>query len=308
MALEAEEAVGEGVVALLLQEGDGQKLALGLGHLAGVGVQVVDVEPLLAPGVAQEGFGLGDLIGVVGEGVVHAAAVEVQVLAVVLEGDAGALDVPAGVAHAPGGVPLEGLVLELGLGEPEDEVVLVALVGVLLHALPDAHGQVLLVVVVEDIVAGELGGVEVDVAPGQIGVVLLDEGGDDLDIVVDAVGGGLHHVGGLDVQLLAVLEEGVGVELGDLHDGLVLPLGALEHFVLAGVGVAGQVAHVGDVHDPVDVVALVAEEFLQHVLHDIGAEVADVGEVVHRGAAGVHLHMAGGVGGEFCLLMGGAVV
>ena len=35
----------------------------------------------------------------------------------------------------------------------------------------------------------------------------------------------------------AVLEEGVGVELGDLHDGLVLPLGALEHLVLAGVRV-----------------------------------------------------------------------
>ena len=32
---------------------------------------MVDVEPLGAPGVAQIGFGLGDLVGVVGEGVVH---------------------------------------------------------------------------------------------------------------------------------------------------------------------------------------------------------------------------------------------
>ena len=110
--------------------------------------------------------------------------------------------------------------------------------------------------------------------------------------------------GGLDVQLAAVVKEGVGVELGDLHDGLVLPLGALEHLVLAGVGVGGQVAHVGDVHDPVHVIAVLAQELLQHVLHDIGAQVADVGEVVHRGAAGVHLHMAGGCGSGTPLFFG----
>ena len=110
------------------------------------------------------------------------------------------------------------------------------------------------------------------------------------------------------VQLAAVLKEGVGVELGDLHDGLVLPLGALEHLVLAGVRIGAQVAHVGDVHDPVHVVAAVAQEFLQHVLHDVGAQVADVGEVVYRGAAGVHLHAAGGVGPELLFLVGGGIV
>ena len=49
-------------------------------------------------------------------------------------------------------------------------------------------------------------------------------------------------------------------------------------------------AHVGDVHHPVHIIASPAEELLQHVLHDIAAQVADVGEVVHGGAAGVHLH------------------
>ena len=38
------------------------------------------MEPVGAPGVAQIGLGLGDLVGVVGKGVVDAAAVEVQVL------------------------------------------------------------------------------------------------------------------------------------------------------------------------------------------------------------------------------------
>ena len=308
MALEAEEPVNQGIIALLLQQGDSEEFAGGLGHLAGIGVQVVDMEPLAAPRVAQIGLGLGDLIGVVGEGVVDAAAVQVQILPVVLHGDAGTLDVPAGVAHAPGGVPLQGLILEFGLGEPEDEVIFIALVGVLLHAIPDAHRQILLIVVVEHVVALQLGGIEVHIAPGLIGVALLQQAGDDLDILVDAAGGGLHRVRALDVQLSAVLKEGVGVILGDLHHGLVLPAGALEHLVLAGVSVGAEVANVSDVHHPVHIIAGPAQEFFQHVLHDVGAQVADVGEVVHRGSAGVHLHVAGGVGLELLLLVGGGII
>ena len=130
-ALEAEVPVGQGVIALLLQQGHSEKLTLGLGHLAVRGIQVMDVEPLGAPGMAQVALALGDLVGVVGEGVVHAAAVEIQILPIVLQGDAGALDMPPRIPYAPGGIPLQGLVLELALGEPEDEVVLVALVGIL---------------------------------------------------------------------------------------------------------------------------------------------------------------------------------
>ena len=211
---------------------------------------------------------------------------------------------PAGIAHAPGGIPLQGLILEFGLGEPEDKIVLVALVGVLLHALPDAHSQVLLIVVVEDIIMAELGGVEIHVAAGEIGIAGVLQLLDDLDEIVNEAGGRLHHVRPLDVQLAAVLEEGIGVELGDLHDGLVLPPGALEHLVLALVGVGGQMAHVGDVHHAVDVITGIAQVLLQYILHNIAAEVADVGKMIHGGAAGVHLHMTGRVGLEFVFLMG----
>ena len=75
---------------------------------------------------------------------------------------------PARISDAPGGIPLERLILELGLREPEDEVVLVLLVLVLLHALAHADGEVFLVVVVEDIVARELARVEVHIAAGDI--------------------------------------------------------------------------------------------------------------------------------------------
>ena len=308
MALEAEEPVGQGIISLLLQQRDRQKLALGLAHLAMRGIQVVDMEPLLAPGMAQVALRLGDLVGVMGEGVVDAAAVEIQILAVVLQGNTGALDVPAGIAHTPGRVPLQCLILKLGLGEPEDEVVLAALVGVLFHALPDAHGQILLVVVVEDVVVVQLAGVEVHVTAGKIGVASVHQPGDDLDILVDAASGGLDRIGGFDVQFGAVLEEGVGIELGDLHDGLVLPLGALEHLILTGVRVGAEMAHIRDVHDPVDTVSGIAQEFLQHILHDIAAQVADMGEVVHRGAAGIHFHVAGGMGLKFLFPMGRRIV
>ena len=110
------------------------------------------MEPVIAPLVTQIAFGLGDLVGVVGEGVVNAAGMDVQILPQMLDGDAGAFDMPAGVANAPGGIPFQRLILKLALGEPEDEVVLVFLVGVLLHALPDAHRKVFLVVVVEDVI------------------------------------------------------------------------------------------------------------------------------------------------------------
>ncbi len=266
------------------------------------------MHPIIAPFVAEIALRLGDFVGVVGEGVIYAAAVDVEVFSQMLHADAGALDVPAGVADAPGGVPLQGLVLELALGEPEDEVVLVALVRVLLDALAHADVQVVRVEVVEDVVLFQLAGVEVDVAAGEVGVAGVHELRDNLDVLVDAVRGGLDDVGRLDVELGAVVEEGVGVELCNLHDGLVLALCALEHLVLAGVGVGAQVADVGDVHDALDVVAEVAQVLLEHVLHDVAAEVADVRVVVDGGAAGVHLHDVGVVGYEFFLRAGGAVV
>ena len=67
-------------------------------------------------------------------------------------------------------------------------------------------------------------------------------------------------------------------------------------------------AHVGDVHDPLDIVAGVAQGLLQHVLHNIGAQIADVGKMVHRGSAGVHLHLVGMVGDEQFFLMGQGIV
>ena len=308
MALEAEETVGEGIIALFLKQGHGEELAAGLAHLAVAGVQVVNMHPEIAPMMAEIGLGLGDFVSVVGESVIDAAAVDIKVFAEVLHGNAGALNVPAGIADAPGGIPFQCLILELGLGEPEDKVVLIALVGVLIDALAHTDSEIVLIEVVENIVALKLGGIEVHIAAGEVGIAGVKELGDDADIVIDAVGRGLDNVGALDVELLAVREESVGIELCDLHDALVLALCALEHLVLTLVGVGGQVANIGYVHDALDVIAEVAQILFKNVLHDVGTEVADVGKVIDRGAAGVHLDDVGMVGDKLVLGSGSGII
>ena len=129
-----------------------------------------------------------------------------------------------------------------------------------------------------------------------------------MNIFVDAVGGRLHRVGTLDVQLVAVGKESIGVEFCHLHHGFVLPGGALKHLVFAGVGIGRQVAHIGNVHHPLYGVAKVAQTFLQHILHDVGAQVADVGIVIHRGAAGIHPDQLGVSGNEQLLFVGKGII
>ena len=108
-----EEAVHQRIIPLLLQQGDGEELPLGLAHLARVGVQLVDMHPVFAPGVAQVRLRLGDLVGMVGESVVDAAAVNVKIFTEMLHTYAAALDMPAGVAYSPRAVPLEFLIVKL---------------------------------------------------------------------------------------------------------------------------------------------------------------------------------------------------
>ena len=308
MTLQAEQPVGHGIIPLLLQQGNRQELALGLGHFSVIGIQVVNMEPVIAPLVAQIAFGLGNLIGMVGEGVVDAAAVKIQIVAQMLHGNAGALNVPAGIAHTPGRIPLEGLILKLGLCKPQHKVILILLVFVLFNALTNANSQIFLVMVIEDIVFVQRGGVKVHISTSQICLALLQQRLHHVDILVDAVGSRLDYIGPLDVQLVAVREEGVGIELRDLHDGLVLAAGAFEHLILAGIRVGCQMAHIGDVHNPLDIVAGVAQGFFQHIFHNIGTQVADVGVVIHRGSAGVHLHLLGIVGNKQFLLVGQRIV
>ena len=267
-----------------------------------------NVHPIIAPVVADIALRLRDLVRMVRECVVDAAAVDVEVFAQIFERNAGAFDVPARIADAPRRIPLERLILKLGFCEPEHEVVLVALVRILLDALANADGEVFLFVLVENVVFFKLGGIEIHVSALDIGVAGVNELGNDLDIFVNAACGGLNDVGLLDVELAAVLEERVGVELCDLHDRFVLAAGALEHLVLALICVGGQMADIRDIHNALHGIARVTEVFFQHILHDIAAQIADVCKVIDRRAAGIHFDQLRVIGDKFFLFVCSRVV
>ena len=152
------------MIALLFQQRHREEFALGFGHFAALGVEVHDMHPVIAPLVPQIGLALRNLVGVVRERIVNTAAMEVQPLAQMFERNGRALDVPTGIAHAKGAVPLEFLILEFGLGKPEHKVGFVFLVVVPLHALAHTLGQILGVVVVENIIFLQFGSVKIDIA------------------------------------------------------------------------------------------------------------------------------------------------
>ena len=84
---------------------DGEEILQGLGHLLPVDGEEAVVQPELGEGLAGGRFGLGQLVFVVGEDQVLAAAVEVEGLPQVMHAHGGALDVPARTAGPPGGCP-----------------------------------------------------------------------------------------------------------------------------------------------------------------------------------------------------------
>ena len=63
---------------------------------------------------------------------------------------------PAGVADTPWALPFQLLVIELALCEPENEIRFIALISVLLNALADTYGKVLLLEIVEHVVLIQL--------------------------------------------------------------------------------------------------------------------------------------------------------
>ena len=68
-------------------------------------------------------------------------------------------------------------------------------------------------------------------------------------------------------------------------------------------------AHVGDVHDPLDVVAHIAQVLLQHVLHDIGLRRLPIWAKWYTVGPQVYiLTMSGWLGNEFLFLVGGRIV
>ena len=183
---------------------------------------------------------------------------------------------PAGAALAPRRLPADGAVRRLPR-LPEREVADVLLV-VLVAPAARARALVVEVDVRELAVAGELADVEVDAAVlALVGDALVDELLDERDHLGDVVGRGGIDLRRLDVERLQVREERVLVRLRVVGQRHVRRVRALDRLVV----------HVRQVHHLLDLQAVELDDAPQDVLERVGAEVADVREVVDRRPAGV---------------------
>ena len=271
----------------------GEEIALGFGHLLVVDVDKAVVHPVAHVGLSGGAGGLGDLVFVVREEQVLAAAVDIERLTQVGGAHGRALDVPAGAAHSPGAFP-GGFAGFLRLPEGKVQRVLLDLV----HAHARAALQVLQVLPAQAAVAGEGADAVVHVALGFIGQALVDEPLDEGDDLRDVLGGAGVHRGRADAQGFGVGEVLGDVALGDLPDGHALLVGAADHLVVD----VGEILHEGHF------VAAIFQIAAKHVKDDEGTRVADVKEVVYRRTAGIDAHLALVKGHKGFLFPGHAVV
>ena len=238
------------------------------------GVVVVGV---LGVGAAVGADALGDLVLVVGEGQVDAAAVDVDGQAQGLFDHGRAFDVPAGAPLAPGGGP--GRFVRLGR-LPQDEVVGVLLVG---RDLDPGAGDHVVQVPARQGAVGRIGrDVEQDMPLGRIGAAGVDDGLNLIDngrYIVGDMGG---QVGRRDVQ------QGHVSEIGGLVPGRDLA----DRHPLAGGLLIDLVVHVGDVAGVDHLVrpVLPSQQPCQDVEHHRRARIADMGVVIDRRAADIEGH------------------
>ncbi len=246
------------------------------------------MDPVVDPFVARRSLRLSDLIRMMHGNVVHPAGVNVEVLTEILGAHGAALDMPAGVPAPPRRVPDHGLVFELRLRKPQDEVPRVPLVLVNLDA---RTGPLFLTIEQRELaVVRELAGIEVDVTTRLVGIPVGLDALDHLDHIVDVIRSLADHRGLFDIEFLHVVEEGLGEVLGDVPDRLSHFAGALDDLVFALVGIVGKMTDIRYVHHVADLVPEVLESAAKLVLEDVAAQISDMGILIDRGPAGIHTH------------------
>ena len=258
------------------------------------------MDPIVRKALAVCRLALRDLVLMMGEHQVGAAAMDVEGQIQILLGHRRAFDMPAGTTLAPGGFP-RGLA---GLGGlPDGEVQRIALaVADTRHTIGAqvamAGFHLVHIAVGQLAVLGEAADAEVDIAFGLVGMAGVDQALDQLDHFRDLLGRlrtdrGVGHAG-----LMHVVDEGLGELRGNLCGGTAGPVRLVDDLVVH----VGDVLHEGDVEAPPGQIAA------DDVEADEGAGIADMDVVVHGGAADVHADLALVDGLEFFLGAGLGVV
>ena len=247
---------------------------------------------------AAGGLVLRDLALVVREHQVHAAAVDVELLAQVLLPHHRALQVPAREPFAPRGRPAHDM-LRLRL-LPEGEIIGGPLVGLSVEG-PGAFHRGLQRPSGEDaipVIPVVFLHVEIDGAVGLVGIARVQNGLDGLDLLDDVAGGARFDGRRLHVQEAHGLVIALRVGLDHLHGLQLLQTGLLCNLVLAFVGIVLEMAHVGDVPHITDLVAEMLQETEQDVVGHARTGMAQMGVAIDGGTAHIHPYMAGMDGNE----------
>ena len=144
------------------------------------------MEPKAAPRMSEISFALRDLVRMVRECIIDAAAVYVKIFAEILQADRRAFDMPAGITHAPRTVPLKLLRIEFRFCEPKRKIGFVAFVFVRADAFTDTDFKVFGVMLVENIVLFNLRSVKIHISSALIRISLFKKDFDHVDEIRDA--------------------------------------------------------------------------------------------------------------------------
>nr|GEU28296.1 hypothetical protein [Tanacetum cinerariifolium] len=270
---------------------DGEEVAQRLGHLFVIDADKAVVHPVIDHLAAERAFGLGDLVFVVRELQVRAAAVDIEMFAQQRRAHGRALDVPARTALAPLGIPFHFLGFRLLRRFPQHEVERIALAGVHIHAL--AGAQVVERLAGQAAIFGEVAHRVVDVAVrALVRQVFPFQLLDQRQHLRHVLGGARHQRGRQDAQRARVLVHVAGKAAGQLRDGLAVFHGAADDFIV----------DIGDVARVRDVVTGRQQPAVHHVERHHHAGVADVAVVINGHAADIHADFASLDGNE-CLLV-----
>ena len=236
---------------------------------------------------------LGDLVLVVREDQVLATTVDIDDIAQMLVDHGGTFDVPARATTAPGRLPA-GLVVAGRF--PQNKVAGVSLVVGHFHSGAGEH--------VFQFTTGELAVVghgfhrEQHLPIRLVGVALFHQGGDHLDHLGDVIGGLGDDVRGFRVQRCHVFGKRRGETFGEGADVLAVFRGRLDDLVI----------NVGDIAGVDHVRVEPLQQAIQHIKHHHRAGVANVDEVVNRGATHVEGDAVGVQRNEVVLFPGEGVL
>ena len=241
-------------------------------------LHTVDIdEAVVHPDVHECGAGaagLRDLVLVMRKFQIHAAAVDVEVVAEHCGRHRRAFDVPARTPRSPGRIP--GRLAGLG-ALPEHEIERIALGGVDVDAR--AGAQVVETLSRQAPVAGEARDRVTDVTVrGHVGKFAPHQLFDKCD---DA--GQVRSRARLVIRALAAQRRAVFVHRGDEAHGQ-----RFDRFAVLRRTLDDLVVDVGDVADIVDLVAAVAQVAAHHIEHHQEARVTDMAVVVDGHAADIH--------------------